>query len=73
MTKKLEKIGKQAADALNEAVWHDLDKKQRLGHYAVIWENGKVARISPSRIRQLLKANPLPDNYNKKRTTKAKQ
>ena len=72
MTKKLDNIGKQAADALNKAVWHELDKKQRLGHYAVIWENGKVTHISPTRIRQLLKDNPLPDNNTNKRTAKAK-
>ena len=66
-----DKHGERIIAALREAVWHELDKKQRLGHYAVIWENGKVTHISPSRIRQLLKDNPLPTT-SKKRTAKVK-
>ena len=71
MSRKQDEHDQIILDALNEAVWHELDKKQRLGHYAVIWENGKVTHISPSRIRQLLKDNPLPTT-GKKRTAKAK-
>lgn len=28
--------------ALKEAVSNDLEKKRRLGHYAVMWENNQV-------------------------------
>lgn len=31
-----------ALSALQSAVTKTLDKKQRLGHYAVIWKNGEV-------------------------------
>ena len=32
----------KALSALQSAVTKTLDKKQRLGHYAVIWKNGEV-------------------------------
>ncbi|MGB3295870.1 MAG: hypothetical protein WBB01_23040 [Phormidesmis sp.] len=35
----------RALDALREAVTQELDKKRRLGHYAVIWQDGKPVAI----------------------------
>ncbi len=32
-------------DTLKTAVAHALEKKRRLGQYAVIWKNGKPARV----------------------------
>jgi len=32
-------------DTLKKAVAHALEKKRRLGQYAVIWKNGKPVRI----------------------------
>jgi len=33
-------------DALKTAVAHALEKKCRLGQYAVIWKNGKPVKVS---------------------------
>ena len=35
----------QMLDSLKQAVAQALDKKKRLGQYAVIWENGKPVLI----------------------------
>jgi len=32
-------------DALKTAVAHELEKKRRLGQYAIIWKNGKPVRV----------------------------
>jgi hypothetical protein len=32
-------------NALRAAVAKELDKKRRLGHYYVIWENGRIVMI----------------------------
>lgn len=37
----------QALDALRSAVAEALERKRRLGHYAVIWRDGQVVRIEP--------------------------
>ncbi|HXI12073.1 MAG TPA: hypothetical protein VNM92_05450 [Thermoanaerobaculia bacterium] len=37
----------QALDALRSAVAEALDRKRRLGQYAVIWRDGQVVRIEP--------------------------
>ena len=34
-------------DALRSAVAKALDRKRRLGQYAVIWRDGKVVRLEP--------------------------
>ena len=36
-----------ALDALRDAVAEALDRKRRLGQYAVIWQDGRVVRIEP--------------------------
>lgn len=40
----------QALDALRTAVAEALERKRRLGQYAVIWENGRVVRLEPEDI-----------------------
>lgn len=42
--------------SLREAVRAALDEKRRLGHYAVIAENGQPRRISPEEIGVILDA-----------------
>ncbi|MEO8755009.1 MAG: hypothetical protein ABI624_20285 [Casimicrobiaceae bacterium] len=37
----------RALDALRSAVAEALDRKRRLGQYAVIWRDGQVVRIEP--------------------------
>jgi hypothetical protein len=37
----------QALDALRSAVAEALERKRRLGQYAVIWRDGQVVRITP--------------------------
>jgi len=36
-----------ALDALRSAVAEALERKRRLGRYAVIWRDGRVVRIEP--------------------------
>ena len=59
--KEFDQHVKLVIETFNRGIWHELDRKQRLGHYAVVMENGKITRLSPARIRKLLKDNPLPD------------
>ena len=37
----------QAFDALRAAVMEALERKRRLGEYAVVWRDGRAARIEP--------------------------
>jgi len=37
----------QALDALRSAVAEALERKRRLGQYAVIWKGGRVIRLDP--------------------------
>ena len=37
----------QALNALRNAVAEALDRKRRLGQYAVIWREGRAVRIGP--------------------------
>jgi len=37
----------QALDALRSAVAEALERKRRLGQYAVIWRDGQVVRLEP--------------------------
>ena len=39
----------RALDALRTAVTEALERKRRLGQYAVIWRNGQAVRIEPDR------------------------
>jgi len=38
-----------AKEMLERAVAKALERKQRLGQYAVVYENGKIVRIEPHR------------------------
>jgi hypothetical protein len=38
---------RQALEALRSAVAEALDRKRRLGQYAVIWRDGRAVRIEP--------------------------
>jgi hypothetical protein len=40
----------QALDALRSAVAEALERKRRLGQYAVIWRDGQIVRIDPQDI-----------------------
>ena len=37
----------QALEALRRAVAKALDRKRRLGHYAVVWRDGRPVRLEP--------------------------
>jgi len=37
--------GRVMLDSLKAAVAHTLDKKRRLGQYAIIWKNGKPVKV----------------------------
>ena len=41
----------QALDALRDAVAEALERKRRLGQYAVIWRDGQVVRIEGDGLR----------------------
>ncbi len=42
---EIEKKAETALSSLNKSVHEALDKKRRLGQYAVVWRNKKVTRI----------------------------
>ncbi len=42
--------GRQVLDALRAAVAQALDRKRRLGQYAVIWKDGRVVRLEAHEI-----------------------
>jgi hypothetical protein len=46
----------RALDILRLAVAEALERKRRLGQYAVIWRDGKVVRVEPDEIGSLLAA-----------------
>lgn len=46
----LEKQAQQAKEALKLAVADVLDKKRRLGHYAVTFQNGRTIRVEPEQL-----------------------
>lgn len=41
VTKTLSAEGRKALEALRRSVAQALDRKRRLGHYVVIWKDGK--------------------------------
>lgn len=42
--------GQQVLEALRTAVAQALDRKRRLGQYAVIWQDGRIVRLEPQDI-----------------------
>ena len=46
----LSKEDQQALDALRSAVAEALERKRRLGQYAVIWRHGRVVQLEPDEL-----------------------
>jgi len=46
----------RALDALRRAVTEALERKRRLGEYAVIWRDGKVVRLEPDELLSVVEA-----------------
>lgn len=44
---ELQRISRQAREVLQRAVAETLERKRRLGQFAVIYENGRIVRIEP--------------------------
>jgi hypothetical protein len=42
---KITKEDQRALDALQRAVTEELERKRRLGQYAVVWQDGKVVCV----------------------------
>ncbi len=47
-----------ALEVLRSAVAEALDRKRRLGHYAVFWKDGKVVRVEAEDLPSLDPADP---------------
>lgn len=47
---ELERLAEQVRVGLAKAVAEALEKKRRLGQYAVIFENGRPVRIEPNQM-----------------------
>lgn len=47
---EIQKLAQQTKEVLQRAVAEALDKKRRLGQYAVIYQNGKLVRLEPEQI-----------------------
>ncbi|WP_019589394.1 MULTISPECIES: hypothetical protein [unclassified Thioalkalivibrio] len=47
---KLSKDDELALAALRRAVANALERKRRLGQYAVVWRDGRTVRLSPEQI-----------------------
>lgn len=41
----IQQYAQQALDSLQKSVQEALDRKRRLGQYAVVWKDGKVVRL----------------------------
>ena len=50
---QLETQAEIAREVLEQAVAEELDKKRRLGHYAILGVNGKLTRVEPENLPQL--------------------
>jgi hypothetical protein len=46
----------QVVEALRDAVAEALERKRRLGQYAVIWRDGRVVRLQPEEIPPLTRS-----------------
>jgi hypothetical protein len=49
----------QILDALQQAVTAELDRKARLGHYVVIWQDGRVVLQGPDAPPAPIAAKPI--------------
>ncbi len=50
---RLSPYDQRALDALRRAVAEALDRKRRLGQYAVVWRDGRAVRIEPAALPSL--------------------
>lgn len=50
MNKPTDAEAEKILEALNRAVCKALDRKRRLGQYAVMWRNGRVVRVPPDEL-----------------------
>lgn len=50
MSEPIDTEGQKILDALNRAVCKALDRKRRLGQYAVMWRNGRVVKVMPDEL-----------------------
>jgi hypothetical protein len=57
----------QILDALQQAVTAELDRKARLGHYVVIWQDGRVVLQGPDAPPAPGAANPIGRNHERPR------
>ena len=51
----------RALDALRRAVTEALERKRRLGEYAVIWRDGQVVRLEPDELMSVVEAGHRAD------------
>ena len=51
----------RALDALRRAVTEALERKRRLGEYAVIWRDGQVVRLEPDELLSIVEAGRRAD------------
>ena len=58
-------LAEKAITSMQKSVAKALDRKRRLGHYAVIWRNGKLTRLEPQEIKPLAATEDSAD-YNLK-------
>ncbi len=58
-------LAEKAIASMKKSVAKALDRKQRLGQYAVVWRNGKVIRLQSDEIKSLAVAEGSAD-YNVK-------
>lgn len=47
---ELEKRAQRAAEMLRQTVTEALEQKRRLGHYAVIYRDGKAVRVADEQL-----------------------
>jgi hypothetical protein len=57
----LEKLAEEARESLQRSVFQALDRKRRLGQYAVVVENGEILEIGPEEIERRIA--PLRKRY----------
>lgn len=52
---EIQRRARRVRETLRKAVANDLERKRRMGQYAIVFQNDKVVRIEPEQISQLTK------------------
>lgn len=52
---------KEMLDSLRTAITHTLERKQRLGQYAVVWQDGKPIRLNSEALDLALHKKNMPN------------